>query len=134
MAEAPLKVLVLAPTPYFADRGCHVRILEEARAVNNEGVQLHLVTYHIGRDAGGFPIDRIPKIPWYKKLGAGPSWHKPYLDLLLLFKALKVARDFKPDLIHAHLHEGAFIGAILKRILRIPMLFDCQGSLTGEIT
>ena len=24
---------MLAPTPFFADRGCHVRILEEARAV-----------------------------------------------------------------------------------------------------
>jgi glycosyltransferase involved in cell wall biosynthesis len=125
---------VLAPTPFFADRGCHVRILEEARSVLPYRVELRLVTYHIGRDIPGFPIDRIPKIPWYGKLSAGPSWHKPYLDLLLFFKALKVARDFKPDLIHAHLHEGAFIGAFLKKFLRVPMLFDCQGSLTAEIT
>jgi glycosyltransferase involved in cell wall biosynthesis len=131
---APLRVLVLAPTPFFADRGCHVRILEEARAVIPYNVELRLVTYHIGRDVPGFPIDRIPSIPWYGKLEAGPSWHKPYLDLLLLFKALKVARSFKPQLIHAHIHEGAFIGAILKKILRVPMLFDCQGSLTAEIT
>jgi glycosyltransferase involved in cell wall biosynthesis len=134
LAERPLRVLMLAPTPFFADRGCHVRILEEARAVIPCGVELRLVTYHIGRDVDGFPIDRIPAIPWYRKLEAGPSWHKPYLDLLLLFKALKVANSFKPDLIHAHIHEGAFIGAILKRLLRVPMLFDCQGSLTGEIT
>ena len=127
-------MLVLAPTPFFADRGCHVRILEEARAVIPFGVNLRLVTYHIGRDLPGFPIDRIPAVPWYGKLEAGPSWHKPYLDLLLLWKALKVARSFKPDLIHAHIHEGAFIGAILKRIVRVPMLFDCQGSLTAEIT
>jgi len=125
---------VLAPTPFFADRGCHVRILEEARAVIPCGVELRLVTYHLGRDLPGFPIDRIPRIPWYGKLEAGPSWHKPYLDLLLLWKALKVARSFKPDLIHAHLHEGAFFGALLKKVLRVPMLFDCQGSLTAEIT
>src|SRR6185369_9965921 len=49
-------------------------------------------------------------------------------------KAYRVAREFKPHLIHAHLHEGAFIGAFLKKLLRVPMLFDCQGSLTGEIT
>ena len=134
MAEAPLRVLVLAPTPFFSDRGCHVRILEEARAVIPCGVELRLVTYHLGRDLTGFPIDRIANIPWYGKLEAGPSWHKPYLDLLLLLKALKVARSFKPDLIHAHLHEGAFIGAIMKRLLRVPLLFDCQGSLTAEIT
>ena len=134
MAEAPVRVLVLAPTPFFADRGCHVRILEEARAVAPCGAELRLVTYHIGRDVPGIRTERIASIPWYRKLEAGPSWHKPYLDLLLLVKALKVARSFKPHLIHAHIHEGAFIGAILKKLLRVPMLFDCQGSLTAEIT
>ena len=134
MAEPPLRVLMLAPTPFFADRGCHVRILEEARAVIPLGVELRLVTYHIGRDVPGFPIDRIAGVPWYRKLEAGPSWHKPYLDLLLLLKALRVARRFKPQLIHAHIHEGACIGALLKRVLGVPLLFDCQGSLTAEIT
>ena len=124
---------MLAPTPFFADRGCHVRIYEEARALKKLGNSVEIVTYHIGRDLPGITSQRIAAIPWYAKLEAGPSWHKPYLDILLFFKALSVARRFKPDLIHAHLHEGAFIGIFLKKILRIPLLFDCQGSLTGEI-
>lgn len=124
---------MIAPTPFFADRGCHVRIYEEARAVQSLGNTVEIVTYHIGRDLPGITTHRIPQIPWYSKLEAGPSWHKPYLDVLLIFKALSVARRLKPDLIHAHLHEGAFIGILLKKILRIPLLFDCQGSLTGEI-
>lgn len=124
---------MLAPTPYFADRGCHVRIYEEARAVRQLGHDVRLVTYHLGRDMADIPTERIMKIPWYRKLTAGPSWHKPYLDILLFFKALKVARNLRPHLIHAHLHEGAFIGIFLKKLLRIPLLFDCQGSLTGEI-
>jgi glycosyltransferase involved in cell wall biosynthesis len=124
---------MLAPTPFFADRGCHVRIYEEARALKKLGNSVEIVTYHIGRDLPGITTHRIAAIPWYAKLEAGPSWHKPYLDILLFFKALSVARKLKPDLIHAHLHEGAFIGILLKKILRIPLLFDCQGSLTGEI-
>ncbi|BCG48632.1 Glycosyl transferase, group 1 family protein [Citrifermentans bremense] len=134
MAERPLRVLVLAPTPFFADRGCHVRILEEARAAMACDVEMRLVTYHIGNDVPGIPTERISGFSWYKKLEAGPSWVKPFLDLQLLFKALKVARQFKPHLIHAHLHEGAFFGAFLKMLIRVPMLFDCQGSLTAEIT
>ncbi|TGU75184.1 glycosyltransferase family 1 protein [Geomonas terrae] len=134
MASEPLRVLVLAPTPFFADRGCHVRILEEARAAMACGVELRLVTYHIGRDVPGIPTERISGFSWYKKLEAGPSWVKPFLDVQLLLKAWKVARAFKPHVIHAHLHEGAFFGAFLKMLLRIPMLFDCQGSLTAEIT
>lgn len=124
---------MLAPTPYFSDRGCHVRIYEEARILLAMGHQVRIVSYHLGRDMADIPTDRIVHIPWYDKLSAGPSWHKPYLDILLFFKALKVAGSFRPDLIHAHLHEGAFIGIFLKKLLKIPLLFDCQGSLTGEV-
>ncbi len=133
MADERLKILMLAPTPVVADRGCHVRIYEEARALTGLGHEVCVVTYHLGRDMAGIPIVRIPAVPWYRKLAAGPSWHKPYLDLLLFFKALGAARRFRPDIIHAHLHEGAFIGLYLKKLLGIPLIFDCQGSLTGEM-
>lgn len=128
-----LRILMLAPTPYFADRGCHVRIYEEARALRELGQDVRIVTYHLGRDMPGIPTFRIPPIPWYGKLSAGPSWHKPYLDILLFFTALRQARRSRPDIIHAHLHEGAFIGLLLKKILSVPMVFDCQGSLVAEM-
>jgi len=123
---------MIAPTPYFADRGCHVRIYEEARALTKLGHEVCIVTYHLGRDMPGVRVVRTPHVPWYNKLEAGPSWHKPYLDMLLLWKSLTEARSFRPHLIHAHLHEGALIGAVLKGVLRIPLLFDYQGSLSGE--
>lgn len=128
-----MRILMIAPTPYFSDRGCHVRIFEEARALRSRGHEVHIVTYHLGRDVGGIPVTRIPRIPWYRKTEAGPSWHKPYLDVLLFFTALREARRFRPDILHAHLHEGAFIGAFLKPLTRVPLLFDCQGSLCGEL-
>lgn len=123
---------MIAPTPYFADRGCHVRIYEEARALTKLGHEVCIVTYHLGRDMPGIRVVRIPNIPWYNKLEAGPSLHKPYLDILLLWKTLTEARSFRPHLIHAHLHEGALIGSVLKRLLKIPLIFDYQGSLSGE--
>lgn len=128
-----IKILMLAPTPYFADRGCHVRIYEEARTLIALGHEVCIVTYHIGRDMPGVPTCRIPSVPWYRRLTAGPSWHKPYLDLLLFFRAYGVARRFRPHIIHAHLHEGALIGALLKPLLRVPLLFDFQGGLTAEM-
>lgn len=130
--QPTMRILMLAPTPYFADRGCHVRIYEEARALIDLGCQVQIVTYHIGRDMPGIPTARIPRIPWYRRLTAGPSWQKPLLDLLLFFKALSVARSCHPQIIHAHLHEGAFIGILLKMLLRIPLIMDFQGSLTVE--
>jgi glycosyltransferase involved in cell wall biosynthesis len=123
---------MLAPTPYFADRGCHVRIYEEARALIRQGCDVRIVTYHIGRDMPGIPTDRIVGLPWYRRLSAGPSWQKPLLDILLLFKALSVARSFRPQILHAHLHEGACIALALRPLLGIPLVMDFQGSLTAE--
>ena len=123
---------MLAPTPYFADRGCHVRIYEEAKALIAQGCDVHIVTYHIGRDMPGIPTDRILHVPWYQRLTAGPSWQKLFLDILLFKKAWTLSRTFRPHLIHAHLHEGAFIGMLLKPFLCIPLVFDFQGSLTAE--
>jgi glycosyltransferase involved in cell wall biosynthesis len=78
------------------------------------------------------PTLRIPRIPWYSRLEAGPSWHKLYLDLLLFFKAAFLIPVFRPNVIHAHLHEGAFIGFFLKKLSGLPLVLDYQGSLTGE--
>ncbi len=123
---------MLAPTPYFADRGCHVRIYEEARALLKQGHDVRIVTYHLGRDLPGIPTIRIPHIPWYSRLEAGPSLHKLYLDALLFARAALMIPDFRPDLIHAHLHEGGMIGYFLKKLAKVPLLLDYQGSLTGE--
>ena len=132
MSEMPLRILMIAPTPYFSDRGCHVRIYEEAKALVARGHQVRVVAYGLGRDLAPVPVDRIPPLPWYRKQEAGPSWHKPYLDLLLFFKAFSVARWFKPHLVHGHLHEGALVGWTVARPLGVPLLFDYQGSLSGE--
>jgi glycosyltransferase involved in cell wall biosynthesis len=127
------RVLMIAPTPFFADRGCHVRIYEEARALREMGCQVEVCTYHLGDDRPGLPTHRTLRIPWYKKLSAGFSWHKFYADLLLLFKAWSIARKFRPDVIHGHLHEGAILGWAVGRLLGIPVVGDFQGSLSDEL-
>lgn len=123
---------MIAPTPYFSDRGCHVRIYEEAAALKRQGHEVLICTYHLGRNLGDFAIWRTLKVPWYKKTAAGASWHKFYLDIFLLFLAAKAVLTFKPDIIHAHLHEGAFIALLLQSIFKKPVLFDYQGSLSSE--
>lgn len=128
-----MRVLMLAPTPFFADRGCHVRILEEVRALRPLGIDTTVVTYHLDRDPPDVAVERIPRVPWVRRLGVGPSAHKFYLDLLLLLKAGRVTRRFRPQVIHAHLHEGAWIGRLLARRFGLPLVADLQGSLTDEL-
>jgi glycosyltransferase involved in cell wall biosynthesis len=130
------KVLNIVPTPFFADRGCHMRILGEMKALAKYGYQNIIVTYHNGRDLKGLDIRRIINIPWYRKLEAGPSIHKFYIDIILFFKAVAVYIREKPDIIYGHLHEGAFVGGLIKYLLtwgKVPLAFDVQGSLTSEL-
>ncbi len=127
------RVLMIAPTSFFADYGCHVRILEEARILQDLGCQVNICTYHSGDDVDGIEIHRTMSIPWRTGYVVGSSRHKIAFDVLLFFKCLGEMRRFRPHVIHAHLHEGALIGLVLSRLFGVPMVFDLQGSLTSEM-
>lgn len=125
---------MIAPMPFFEDRGAPLRVLGECQALTRMGHKVTVVSYHLGRDIPGIGIHRIPNIPWYQRRQAGPNWHKPYLDALLLFRALKTLRSDGSNIVHAHLHEGLLVANALRHLgLNLPILFDAQGSLTGEM-
>lgn len=126
-------VLKIAPTPFFADRGCHVRILEEVRVLQARGYRVTLCTYHFGNDPEGVTIRRSLRVPWYDKLSAGPSVHKFYVDPLLAWTVLRTCRRDRPDVIHAYLHEGIVIGWLAAALFGVPLVADLQGSLTAEL-
>jgi hypothetical protein len=128
-----MRVLMVAPTPFFGDRGCHIRILEQARALRGLGVEVLLATYHVGRDVPDVPTVRTARVPWVRALPIGFSVHKLYLDGLLLATTLRAARRFRPDILHGHLHEGAVIAAAVGRLVGRPAVGDLQGSVTGEM-
>ncbi|MBX2998269.1 MAG: glycosyltransferase family 4 protein [Caldilineaceae bacterium] len=127
------RILMVAPTPFFADRGCHVRILGEAKGLIELGHEVLLCTYGLGRDLPGIRTQRTLRVPWYRKLSPGPSVHKFYIDLLLLWQVIIACLRFRPHVIHAHLHEGIVLGKIASVLFRIPMVADLQGSLTAEL-
>jgi glycosyltransferase involved in cell wall biosynthesis len=128
-----MKILSLAPTSFFGDYGCHVRILEEARALKALGHDVTILTYYKGQDVPGFQVIRSAPTPWHKDYEVGSSRHKFAFDALLAVRLLRVLAKNKFDVIHAHLHEGALIAGVLAKFWRIPVCFDYQGSLTDEM-
>lgn len=127
------RILMLAPTSFFGDYGCHVRILEETLALQKLGHRVRIVTYPLGRDVPGLDIRRTVPLPWHANYEVGSSPHKFALDALLVTRAVRSALEFRPDIVHAHLHDGALIGGLVAGLLRVPLVFDFQGSLTGEM-
>lgn len=133
MPDQRRRVLMIAPTSFFLDYGCHVRILEEARALMAQGLRVRIVTYYKGNDWPGLDIVRCRPTPWRSDYEVGSSRHKIAFDVLLFSKALQEATRWQPDVIHGHLHEGALIGSVVGKLTRTPVLFDFQGSLTSEM-
>lgn len=129
----PLKVLMIAPTSFFSDYGGHIRIMEEAHALQNLGHEIIIVTYYKGRDLPGIDIRRTAPIPYRVDYEVGSSRHKVVFDLYLAIKSLRVAIKERPDIIHGHMHEGTLIGWVIATLLRKPLVFDFQGSLTAEM-
>lgn len=129
----PYRVLMVAPTSFFADYGCHVRILEEVRILQAMGHSVTVATYRNGNDVAGIDIERTLPIPWRQHYEVGSSRHKIAFDMLLGVKTLQLLVRRRFDVIHAHLHEGALLGIVLGRMFGVPVIFDFQGSLTEEM-
>ncbi|MCZ7665716.1 MAG: hypothetical protein M5U34_00030 [Chloroflexi bacterium] len=106
------RILMVAPTSFFSDYGGHIRILEEAYALQALGQELAIVTYYKGRTCLAWTFDAQPL---YR---TAPSYEvvlraKLAFDAYLAAKALQVAWRYRPDIIHGHMHEGALIGGVL---------------------
>lgn len=138
-----MKIVMVAPVPFFVDRGTPMRILEEALALEKKNVDVDIVTYHLGRDI--CEINKYSKIKvyrivrllfWYTKKEAGADWQKVILDALLIWKTSKIVFLNKPEIIHAHLHEGVLIGWIVKKLFfwrKIKLVADFHGELVSEM-
>jgi glycosyltransferase involved in cell wall biosynthesis len=127
------RILMVAPTSFFSDYGGHIRILEETRMLQKLGHHVTILTYYLGRDLPDLEIVRTRPMPWRADYEVGSSLHKLAFDLFLGAKGLKTVSRRRFDIVHGHMHEGTFIGYFLSRLLRVPLLFDFQGSLTGEM-
>src|ERR671929_192184 len=84
----PYRILSIAPSSFFADYGCHVRIYQEARALGRLGHEVTICTYHNGRNpppAPGVRIARMPRVPCQSdipaacRLNVWPTrWTQPF--------------------------------------------------------
>ena len=91
-------VLMLAPTMFFADYGAHVRILEEATSLREQGHQVTILAYPNGRDIAGLKVIRCWGVPFNYRIIVGSSRHRFYLDVMLGLKSLTTMIQIKPDI------------------------------------
>jgi glycosyltransferase involved in cell wall biosynthesis len=130
-----VKILMIAPEPFFEPRGTPFSEYHRIRALLELGHTVDLVTYPFGRDVSlaGLRVFRCLRPPFVHDVRIGPSLAKIPLDLALTLTALRRALTERYDVVHSH-EEGSFIGVLLAGMLRIPHLYDMHSSLPQQLT
>jgi glycosyltransferase involved in cell wall biosynthesis len=130
-----MRILMIAPEPFFEPRGTPFSEFHRIRALTALGHQVDLVTYPFGEDVSmpGLRVIRCLRPPFVTRVKIGPSAAKFPLDALLTLTALRVALGGKYDAVHSH-EEGGVIGVVLSAFLRIPHLYDMHSSLPQQLS
>jgi glycosyltransferase involved in cell wall biosynthesis len=128
-----MKILMIAPEPFFEPRGTPFSEYFRIKALTELGHQVDLATYPIGQDVemSGLTIYRSLPIRFIKKVRVGPSLEKLLLDFFLFFTVLRLILRNHYDCIHTH-EEACFMGVMLSRLWKIPHVYDMHSSLSQQ--
>ncbi len=129
-----MKILMIAPEPFFEPRGTPISVYQRLKALSALAHEVDLVTYHVGEDVevAGLTIYRSLDIPFIKHVKIGPSWKKVFLDVLVFLTAFSKLLRNRYDVIHSH-EEAAFIAMFLSALFRTPHLYDMHSSLPKQL-
>ncbi|MCB0108949.1 MAG: glycosyltransferase [Caldilineaceae bacterium] len=129
-----MKVLMIAPQPYFEPRGTPISVYQRLHGLAALGYEVDLLTYHIGKDVTfpGMQIHRIPPIPFIHAIKIGPSYAKLLLDLVLLLKAILMLWRNRYHAMHVH-EEAGFFAMVLSRLFGVPYIYDMHSCLAQQL-
>src|SRR5437762_13393979 len=103
-----VRILMIAPEPFFEPRGTPFSEFHRIRALIALGHQVDLVTYPFGQDVSmaGLRVFRSLRPPFLSRVKIGPSLAKIPLDALLTLTALRRAAADRYDAVHSHEEGG----------------------------
>src|SRR6185295_8360288 len=135
MSRDEMRILMVAPEPFFEPRGTPFSEFHRIRALTALGHQVDLVTYPFGQNVTmpGLRVFRSMRPPFLRRVRVGPSFAKVPLDALLALTATRRAMSQRYDAVHSH-EEGGVIGICLAALLRVPHLYDMHSSLPQQLT
>jgi glycosyltransferase involved in cell wall biosynthesis len=130
-----VRILMIAPEPFFEPRGTPFSEFHRIRALLELGHRVDLVTYPFGQNVEmpGLRVFRCPRPPFVTGVKVGPSLAKIPLDAALTVSVLRRAIAGGYDAVHSH-EEGGLIGVVVAALLRVPHLYDMHSSLPQQLT
>ena len=130
-----MRVLLLAPHPFYIDRGTPIDVLLVLRVLAERvNVQVDVVAYHEGRDVDlpNTRIHRIAALPFLRNIRPGFSLKKLLCDVLFFFRAWGLVRANRYDFVHAG-EQAVFFAMFFRWVYRIPYAYDIDSSISQQL-
>jgi glycosyltransferase involved in cell wall biosynthesis len=129
-----MKVLVIAPQPFFAERGTPIAVRSLLEALCADGHEVDLLTYPFGDDVDveGLTIHRCGRVPGVRHVGIGFSVGKLLTDVMLLPMLWRMGRSGRYDVVHA-VEEAIYPALVLRRRHRAKVIYDMDSSLAQQL-
>ena len=129
-----MKILLLAPHPFFQQRGTPIAERMLLEVLTAHGHRIDVLTYPEGEDVDlpGCRILRIPRLPFVRNIRPGFSLKKLACDAVMLGKALALIRRNQYDLVHA-VEESAFMALAARRLFGTPYVYDMDSGLARQM-
>jgi glycosyltransferase involved in cell wall biosynthesis len=131
---AARRVLVIAPQPFYEDRGTPIAVRELLAALAGLGFEVDLATFPVGRgvDIPGVRVIRTPNVLRIRHVPIGFSARKLLLDVFLFFTVHRLLRTHRYFSVHG-VEEGGFIATLLGRGVGVPVIYEMQSSLAEQL-
>jgi len=129
-----LKILMVAPQPFFEARGTPLSIAHRIRSLCGAGARVDLVTYPLGSGVSidGLRIHRPWTVPGIRSVPIGPSIRKLILNTWMLPLLLRRLVHGRYDLLYSH-EEAGFMCGLLSRLRRLPHIYDMHSNLVQNV-
>lgn len=129
-----MKILFLAPQPFFRVRGTPINVRNVVGVLGEAGHEVDLLCYPWGEslDLPGVRIVRSPRVPGVAEVGVGISGAKFILDFFMFFRAFALCWRRRYDVIHA-VEESAFFAVWLKRMFRCRLVYDVDSCISEQL-
>lgn len=125
MSNTRHRILFISPQPFFQWRGSPIRVRFVLQALSELGYQVDLLTLPFGEDVElpNVRIIRVPNVFRAKNVAIGPSLIKALFDLVIVYRAIKLLKQNRYDVIHG-IEEGGFLALMLARRFNTRAVFE----------
>lgn len=129
-----MRILFLAPQPFYVERGTPIAVRLAVETLARAGNSIDLLVYHEGADVAipNVRLIRAPKPPGVRNIPVGPSWKKIVCDVYFLWHFLDLALKQRYDVLHV-VEESSIMAYATRWIHKTPYVVDMDSSLAGQL-